>query len=579
MTQLLQNAAYGTALILAAAVLRRVLKQRLIPEARLALWAVCLLRLLTPAAPESVLSLWRVFRPRQAPAVSPPISTPAPVPDAPQFYIPAQAVPTPAPVINTAQPYIPAQTVPTPVPPAIPWGKMLLAAWLAVGIALAVRYVVSWTRTRRAVALTIPVERGSPRYLPLPKCARLREGPMEGAPLTFGVARPTVVLTPGLEGDALDCVLVHEGVHARRRDNLWHYAMALALVVHWWNPAVWLMAHLLRRDIELSCDRAALKRLGADKRAQYANTLVSLATQGGSSAFSHAFGRKLTEERIVAIMKYKKMTALGLALSLLLVCGVTVAFATEPVEPAGESPDSVSEPSPVISEPVPAMTEDEELEEILKMLLEFIKEQEEELQHTLEASAVQSDCDHRINYTFDTHAVLYKRQNASTHKRTDIDYYRCNDCNEVFSVNRGSIDESHTFGVGSYVSSNHSAVNPAKHFATYSHTCSNCYGTYSYTLLLGCTQYGCISPQSITPEPDVYDSAPDTSAEPAGYSPDLADMTEEERMAMKELEDAMNDMLNDLLTQVYTAPSTSCGVEGCTVSGEHHHENGEVIHQ
>ena len=56
MTQLLQNAAYGTALILALAALRRVLKDRLLPEARLALWAVCLFRLLTPAAPESVLS-------------------------------------------------------------------------------------------------------------------------------------------------------------------------------------------------------------------------------------------------------------------------------------------------------------------------------------------------------------------------------------------------------------------------------------------------------------------------------------------------------------------------------------------
>ena len=55
---LLQNTAYGGILILAVAVLRRVLKDKLVPEARLALWAVCLFRLLTPAAPESVLSLW-----------------------------------------------------------------------------------------------------------------------------------------------------------------------------------------------------------------------------------------------------------------------------------------------------------------------------------------------------------------------------------------------------------------------------------------------------------------------------------------------------------------------------------------
>ena len=85
MTQLLQNALYGAALILAAAALRRVLKDRLIPQARLALWAACLFRLLTPAAPESALSLWSLFiRPE-------PVSPPPP-----QLYTPAPAI-VPAP--------------------------------------------------------------------------------------------------------------------------------------------------------------------------------------------------------------------------------------------------------------------------------------------------------------------------------------------------------------------------------------------------------------------------------------------------------------------------------------------------
>lgn len=304
MAQLLQNAVYGTALILAAAALRLVLKGRLIPEARLCLWAVCLFRLLTPAAPESVLSLWGLF------------AKPAPVPvRTPQVYIPA-------PTLNNA---------PAPQPsPGIPWETVLMAVWLAVGIVLAVRYVLSWTRTRRAVACAIPLDGSDPRYTLLPKCARLREGPMEGAPLTFGAVKPTVVLSPGLDGDALDCVLAHEGVHARRRDNLWHYAMALALAVHWWNPAVWLMARLLRRDIELSCDRAALRKLGAERRADYANTLVTLATQGDGPAFCQTFGRKAAEERILSVMKFKKTSVIGVVLSLALVLAVTAAFASEP---------------------------------------------------------------------------------------------------------------------------------------------------------------------------------------------------------------------------------------------------------
>ena len=308
MTQLLQNAAYGTALILAVAALRRLLKDRLIPEARLALWAVCLFRLLTPAAPESALSLWGLF------------AKPAPAPvQAPQLYIPA-------PTLNSAP-------APQPSAPGFSWEMALGLAWLAAGLALAARYVLIWRRTRRAVACAIPLGRDDPRYAPLPKCARLREGVMEGAPLTFGAVRPTVVLSPGLEGAELDCVLAHEGVHARRRDNLWHYAMALVLTIHWWNPAVWLMSRLLRRDIELSCDRAAVRRLGENRRAEYAQALVTLATQDAGPAFCQTFGRKAAEERILSIMKFKKTSIIGVIFSLALVLAVTAAFASEPKEP------------------------------------------------------------------------------------------------------------------------------------------------------------------------------------------------------------------------------------------------------
>lgn len=94
MAQLLQNALYGTALILAATLLRRALGRRLVPEARLLLWAACLFRLLTPAAPESVLSLWGLpwlFQPRLVPAAT------APVTGAPQFYELPQTAPFPSP--------------------------------------------------------------------------------------------------------------------------------------------------------------------------------------------------------------------------------------------------------------------------------------------------------------------------------------------------------------------------------------------------------------------------------------------------------------------------------------------------
>lgn len=322
MTQLLENAVTGTALILATALLRRVLKKRLAPGVWLALWAVCLFRLLTPIAPTSVLSLWGLFG-RFVPADR----TAAPVPAAP--YDPTSGL-SPAALPQTA--------APGTVPQVFPWERVLPAVWLVVGAVLAARYALAYLRTRRAVESTVPVGRNDPRYEALPRCARLREGPMEGAPLTFGVVRPAVVLTPGLTGAELDCVLAHEAVHARRRDNLWHYGMAAALAIYWWNPAVWLMARLLRRDIELSCDRAALARLGRDRRADYARALVSLSTREPGPDFCQTFGRKMAEERILAVMKFKKMSICSMILALALVCGVTVALASGPK--AGETEET-----------------------------------------------------------------------------------------------------------------------------------------------------------------------------------------------------------------------------------------------
>ena len=310
MTQLLQNAVYGTVMIFVVAALRGTLKDRLLPEARLVLWAVCLFRLFTPFAPTSTLSFWGLFG-RGTWDVS-----------------------TPVPITNTGILAPAASDVTTPVAfteADIPWAAILAMVWIAVGAVLAVRYALVYVHTRQAVSRTVLLDREDTRYAALPKCARLREGPMEGAPLTFGVWRPTVVLPPGLDGIELACVLAHEGVHARRRDNLWHYVEVAAFIVFWWNPAVWMMAQLIRRDVELSCDRAAVRRLGTDRRKEYANTLITLSTQAEGGAFCHGFGPKRTEERIIAIMKYKKTTIIGIALALVLTMSVTVAFASNPV--------------------------------------------------------------------------------------------------------------------------------------------------------------------------------------------------------------------------------------------------------
>ena len=310
MEQLMENTLLGGVMILAAALLRRVLRGKISPNVTLLLWAVCLARLMTPVRWSNALSLYALPALAGRPAGGGAASLPAPGVTAAES--------------GTGSGHGTAMIV-----------------YLAVAAVLAALFVLVWFSTRRRVRSAALVAESDPRRAGLPAGTVLREGDMRGAPLTFGALRPNVVLTPGLDGRALCWVLIHEGVHVRRRDNLWHYAAALAVCVHWFNPAVWLMAALLRRDVELSCDRAVLCRLGADRRAEYANALIDLSKKTESPAFCHGFGLKRTEERIVAIMKYKKTTVCGLLAALVLILGATAVFATSPEGDA--APDAATQ--------------------------------------------------------------------------------------------------------------------------------------------------------------------------------------------------------------------------------------------
>lgn len=296
MVRLAQSALAGTALILTCALLRSLLKARLSPNVRLCLWGVCLFRLLSPVVPACPWSLWGLL-PRREPAMA--------------------ALPA----------------LPTAPPPAGNTGSgmtLLTAAYLLGGALVLGWSVYGWVRARQEVSWAPELPGDDPRYMLVPRCARLREGPVAGAPLTFGVLRPAIVLAPGLQGEQLSAVLAHEGVHARRRDNLWHYVTAAALVLYWWDPAVWLMARLLRRDVELSCDRAVAMNMDRHERAEYARAILEFSTQAEGIPFCRRFGQKQAEERIFAMLNFKKTTIAGAVLSLALVGTLGTALATSP---------------------------------------------------------------------------------------------------------------------------------------------------------------------------------------------------------------------------------------------------------
>ncbi len=302
----------GGVFILFIVVVRALALHRLPKGAFLALWEMAALRLLLPFTIPLPFSLL-------APAKHLPVVG--------EYLAPGGVSVPEAPAAG-----IPAGTS-TPAGTALSVGLPMV--WLAGAALMAAYFTVSYVRARRRFRCSGPdntpaVRRwlaGQRLHRPL----EVRQSALVSSPLTYGVLRPVILLPEDMgRGDetALTYILTHEYIHVRRFDSVAKLVFAAALCVHWFNPLAWLMYVLANRDLELSCDEWVMDTLGGREKASYALTLVNM-EETRSQCFSpyNHFSKLAIEERIEAIMKYKKASVLALALAVALVVGATTAFA------------------------------------------------------------------------------------------------------------------------------------------------------------------------------------------------------------------------------------------------------------
>lgn len=310
---LAQMSLYGGVFILFIVVVRALALHRLPKGAFVALWEMAALRLLVPFSiplPRSVFTSVEHLPVVSAYLTVGEVFTPE---------IPAVGLATGAQVsVGTAS------------------GAVLPMVWLAGAAVLGAYFTVCYVRARRRFRCSspdnTPVVRRWLAGQTLRRPLQVRQSALVSAPLTYGILRPVILLPEDMErGDeaALNDILTHELIHIRRFDGVAKLVFAATLCVHWFNPLVWILYILANRDLELSCDEAVLNTLSGREKASYALTLINMeeTRSRGFSLYSH-FSKLAIEERIEAIMKYKKRTFLAALLAAALVLGATTAFAT-----------------------------------------------------------------------------------------------------------------------------------------------------------------------------------------------------------------------------------------------------------
>lgn len=120
-------------------------------------------------------------------------------------------------------------------------------------------------------------------------------------------------------------VLTHEQQHLKRLDPLWKLLGTGILALHWFNPLCHVAFWLFGRDMEISCDEAALK--ASDRRA-YAAALVTVAAKE-RLAGPLSFGETAVKSRVKNILRWKPVKSWIAALAALLCLVLFVACVSD----------------------------------------------------------------------------------------------------------------------------------------------------------------------------------------------------------------------------------------------------------
>ena len=301
--KILSMSAVGGAVILAVLLGRLLLKKA--PRAvTCILWLAVLFRLLCPWSPESRFGIARTasFSVETRETVT----------------LPAAAGQTDGETYAAESNWeMPSAAVQASPERRVGWQEIGCGLWiLGMGV-LAVYSLISLLRLRRRLAGAV----------------RLRDNiyladHLETA-FVLGLVRPKIYLPSSLSPQEQTYILAHEQTHIRCGDPWWKALAFLALTVHWFNPLVWLAFILFGRDMETACDEAVIRKLGPEIGADYAASLLRLATGRRILAGAPlAFGEGDTSGRIRHILRYKKPAFWVVLLSALavVILGVFLAF-------------------------------------------------------------------------------------------------------------------------------------------------------------------------------------------------------------------------------------------------------------
>lgn len=211
--------------------------------------------------------------------------------------------------------------------PTVVWGIGTLILLVIFG-------VLYWQEYKK-IQTALPVSEETDNYFrsvfTIPKRVKLLTSDRIFTPLAFGILSPKIIFSKIWKASnelEIKYILAHEVIHIKRFDNLWKIIVLIVVGIHWFNPFVWIMYTLFNRDTELSCDEKVVALLGENQKKAYITALVKLAEKQHKWSFiSNGFGENAIQERVVALMRFKRTTCISIGCAVFLLAGAITVFA------------------------------------------------------------------------------------------------------------------------------------------------------------------------------------------------------------------------------------------------------------
>jgi beta-lactamase regulating signal transducer with metallopeptidase domain len=191
---------------------------------------------------------------------------------------------------------------------------------------------------------------------------RMFESDRIATPFVLGLFKPKIYIPTGLTAREQHIILLHEQVHIQRLDYIIKPLAFAVLIIHWFNPVVWLSYFLMIKDMEMSCDEKVMSKSGDDLRADYAKTLLAVASRQSGLFSPLSFGESNVTPRVKNILNFRRPVFWMTAVTTVIIAALTVILLMNPAD---------RNAGPIIDMGDPAVSDDADKEAVIQLVEQF----------------------------------------------------------------------------------------------------------------------------------------------------------------------------------------------------------------